>query len=615
MKRLQAFFKFWYRFIVGDDRHLAAGIVMALVITDAFTAAGLNVWVLFPVLITMCLLLSTRQAARKTRKQPRGPHHPAPLVVSWLQLWLPLALLALTPIADTYLKQLSVATAQDLVLPCALNLVAVAVIAGLFFRGFRRDPLPFFLASVFITVAVVIDYASNFNWALQAFSSIWPLPVLVGPFAPLYWIVAGYLMFQLGRWTARLLTAYHVQPGNVMLATTLAAAGVFLIQAVPAGIDLASAWPQFFYHPPVLAISKLSVAPSGYKPDIYYFLLEDDDSQMPLTNQPAFKNSLGQFLPGHGFYVVPNALSNYPNIESSAAATLSAGFLSDQTSNFSGARNQPIAAVNQTVKLAPVARRLEGVGYTLHVIGYPPSVSALVLAGHNYLLDSFSDSLLGGSLFAPVIQTGLSLGGVQLLGYQPNVTAMQQEFGQTESIGKRSSGGQFVFQDIPTLTNYAQFQAALSSIMTRSHGRDVIILQSGNATRGVVPSTKSLITAQDMRTWTPASLQDKYGQLAAYYIPGATPTQLTATANAVNVFRVVLNSNFSTRLNMLPACYYGYPQGLGYSFVFSNLGPRLTGHTNPSCPANGNFLHPGPTKLIQSTARRPPTSGLEGDDD
>jgi hypothetical protein len=59
MKCLVAFARFWWNFIVGDDWFLAAGVVVALVLT-----ASLDAWWLLPPAVAIVLAVSLRRATQ-----------------------------------------------------------------------------------------------------------------------------------------------------------------------------------------------------------------------------------------------------------------------------------------------------------------------------------------------------------------------------------------------------------------------------------------------------------------------------------------------------------------------------------------------------------------------
>ncbi len=65
MKRIRAFGRFWWSFIVGDDPLAAAGIVIAIAATAALAAAGVDAWWLMPFAVAAVLWVSLRREARR----------------------------------------------------------------------------------------------------------------------------------------------------------------------------------------------------------------------------------------------------------------------------------------------------------------------------------------------------------------------------------------------------------------------------------------------------------------------------------------------------------------------------------------------------------------------
>ena len=64
MKRIRAFGRFWWDFVVGDDWRAALGVVLAIGLTAALVAGGLDAWWLMPVSVAAILTLSLRREAR-----------------------------------------------------------------------------------------------------------------------------------------------------------------------------------------------------------------------------------------------------------------------------------------------------------------------------------------------------------------------------------------------------------------------------------------------------------------------------------------------------------------------------------------------------------------------
>jgi hypothetical protein len=63
MRRVRAFGLFWWDFVVGDDWRSAAGVVLAVGVTAALVAAGVNAWWLMPAAVVAVLWLSLSRAS------------------------------------------------------------------------------------------------------------------------------------------------------------------------------------------------------------------------------------------------------------------------------------------------------------------------------------------------------------------------------------------------------------------------------------------------------------------------------------------------------------------------------------------------------------------------
>jgi hypothetical protein len=73
VRRIRAFGHFWWNFVVGDDWRAAAGIVLAIGVTAALVAAGLDAWWLMPVAVVGILFLSLgREIGPKDGSQSTG---------------------------------------------------------------------------------------------------------------------------------------------------------------------------------------------------------------------------------------------------------------------------------------------------------------------------------------------------------------------------------------------------------------------------------------------------------------------------------------------------------------------------------------------------------------
>ena len=66
MRRFQAFGRFWWNFVVGDDWLVAAVVGAGLVATGSLTALGVDAWWLLPLVVALALAGSLRRATRAT---------------------------------------------------------------------------------------------------------------------------------------------------------------------------------------------------------------------------------------------------------------------------------------------------------------------------------------------------------------------------------------------------------------------------------------------------------------------------------------------------------------------------------------------------------------------
>ena len=65
MKRLAAFGRFWWNFVVGDDWRAAAGVLASIGVTATLAAAGWAAWWFLPPATAVVLWLSLRRAIRQ----------------------------------------------------------------------------------------------------------------------------------------------------------------------------------------------------------------------------------------------------------------------------------------------------------------------------------------------------------------------------------------------------------------------------------------------------------------------------------------------------------------------------------------------------------------------
>jgi hypothetical protein len=67
MSRIEAFLRFLWDFVVGDDWRIAVGVTLALAITAVVAGAGATAWWILPVAVAGLLGTSVWRAARQAR--------------------------------------------------------------------------------------------------------------------------------------------------------------------------------------------------------------------------------------------------------------------------------------------------------------------------------------------------------------------------------------------------------------------------------------------------------------------------------------------------------------------------------------------------------------------
>ena len=66
MRYVVAFGRFWWNFVVGDDWRVAAGLLVAFVLTWALEHHGVAAWWLLPLSVALLLVSSVAREARKS---------------------------------------------------------------------------------------------------------------------------------------------------------------------------------------------------------------------------------------------------------------------------------------------------------------------------------------------------------------------------------------------------------------------------------------------------------------------------------------------------------------------------------------------------------------------
>jgi hypothetical protein len=72
MSRLEAFARFWWDFIVGDDWPTAVAVVLGIAVTAVFAQAGLASWWILPLVVVLVLTRAVWSEARRQRAREQA---------------------------------------------------------------------------------------------------------------------------------------------------------------------------------------------------------------------------------------------------------------------------------------------------------------------------------------------------------------------------------------------------------------------------------------------------------------------------------------------------------------------------------------------------------------
>lgn len=573
---------------------------------------------------------------------------------SWLLLWGAASMVTLLPTLTEFLDNQHEVSGPDLVLPILLDLSIGVFVTAIVWRVYRRDRLAGFLAAIMAATIFGSGYDGRLSSVYSLISAFIPASGLGQAQGIIYSLVfialTSVLALTTGRLLSRLAARHTKRSDELVTALFIATAVTFAFQVIPTIQTVANAWPQYFYKPPPLTSSASSASKS--KPDIYYIVLDRYASPAVFQTQFEYSNAdFLQFLAVNQYYVNADSHQNYPYTTMSIASTLNAGYHQDQISKFAGASSQTLVPYHRSIQYGSVIQKLKSLGYEYDQIGswyeatnqsplgdkFYLSDGQLTFFGHRTSLNNFPKQQLQQSILWRPLEQGIKLGGFTLLSYaglpQADLTAAGLKQLQTYA-NSSSSGGHFVFAHLliphdpydfnadgsrsatpdsnnigkPIKQKYlgqvayvnSQMKSILAQINQTSKGQAVVILQSDEGPYPIQLNHEvfeqgdvdSEVNGLDMRKWTDADLAMKYGNMAAYHIPAASPDQLKTGATTLNVFRLVLNTYFGDSQPFLPECYYAYPNGRQQPFVYDDITARLTGQPGRNCTKNGTGPKP-----------------------
>ena len=334
----------------------------------------------------------------------------------------------------------------------------------------------------------------------------------------------------------------------------------------------------------------------GYKPDIYYIILDRYDANRTLEDDYGFDNSsFTDFLEERGFYVAYDSFSNYPRSYLSLAASLNMAYLEPPL----------IGGPDPLILDQKLAKFLKNQGYRyLHVGSWTTITKSNPLADVNYVdtsiyfdMDEFTLRLLENTVLAPIMRR-LSF-GPDISDYHTfHRTRALYQFDRIAEIVKTQPSPKFVFAHIllphdpyvfgpncesedpvgSTTEKYLSNLActnklvseAVETILASSSKSSVIVIQGDEGHYAMKYPFKPL---QDYREADPRSLQERARILNSYYLPGVDAGDiLYSSITPVNSFRVILSIYFGANLEPLPDRSFIFTEK-GNPYVYDLDGP------------------------------------------
>ncbi len=567
----------------------------------------------------------------------------------YFSLWLPVVMLALVPLLTDFLENRHEAALQDLALPGLSNLLSATLCTTIFFRAYRKDRLLGYVAAIFATLLVTNRYEDRLHTLLPILRSLNPLMALASDalYSLIFFLVIIALSYWVGHLASRFVTKKKWDVTRLSQVITIIVGFTFVFQLLPTIQTVTIAWSQFFYRPPAFT-SEAKVTAKG-RPDIYYIVLDRYTNQSVLTEQLHFDNTdFLNFLKDNQFTIDSQAHSAYPYTTMSIASTLNANYLTGLINKFASASAQTLTPYHLAIRYAGVIKELKKLGYQYYHLGsWYDATSQAPLADQNYQLDGrltvfghfffqgdFAKNEITQSLFWHWLNPGLRLGQFNILTYNlQKWDAMSlYQLESLKELARQPADGRFIFTHIlvphdpyffnadgsrsqnadtnnvgkPIKQKYTdqvqfingQMKALISEINARSQGRAIIVLQADegpypmqlNGNNFNIASVSDNIVNKSMINWSDQDLRMKFGTLAAYRVPGATPAELEQAGDAVNIFRLIFNTLFGDRQPYLPRCAYAYPDGRVQPFMYTEITERLTGQANSACPTTSPFV-------------------------
>ncbi len=344
-----------------------------------------------------------------------------------------------------------------------------------------------------------------------------------------------------------------------------------------------------------------------HPPDIYYIILDGYGQQAALSELYGWDNSeFIDFLSKKGFYIASQSQANYVQTGLSVSSSLNFDYLP----NFPETSRDGRVLV-YLIQHNRLFKALEDIGYSTYAFQTPYEATNITQVDHYFagVQLARTQKLLGLLMLDSVVSPFVDLGVIKapLSSYKEQQHLILTNLSEIESIatipgpklvflhlliphppfifnesGPLTPDKAYILTDADlyegSITQYIQgyvsqanylnqaLVGVIDNILATSATTPIIILQGDHG-----PGSMYRQTVEQ------TCLQERFGILNAYLLPGIDPGSLYPTISPVNTFRLILDAYFKTNFSMLPDKHYYSNFIQPYKFV------EITGQMKSAC--------------------------------
>jgi len=325
-------------------------------------------------------------------------------------------------------------------------------------------------------------------------------------------------------------------------------------------------------------------------PSIYYIILDSYSADSVLREIYDYDNSeFYSYLERKGFYIAKASCSNYPVTALSLPSSLNMDYL-DVVYGLKGRRDLGLDDVEWTVEGSAITRYLSGKGYKIIREGswWGKTASGPGAMGRmSFIFTEFNMELLrltvlrpiAEQLFSPMLRKTVNnaIDNMAALAKDPDqkfvfahiicphppfvFEADGRPLGLFKSMSMRLTPKQLYINQVRFISK--RVEGLVDTLLENSKQPPIIIIQADHGSGYVLHPTHNSAEPSD------EFLQEQFRILSAYYLPSGRNRDLSQGISPVNSMRVVLNSVFGEKFELLPnrSFYSNYKTPLNFTDV------------------------------------------------